>query len=46
MTQDIFEKNQSMFIPIIENRLGVIDLVSEDLKNRFMEKFPQTSKFL
>ena len=46
MTQDIFNKNQSMFIPIIENRLGVIDLVSEDLKNRFMEKFPQTSKFL
>jgi hypothetical protein len=46
MTKDFFEKNQSTFIPIIQNRHGMIDLVSEDLKNRFMKKFPQTSKFL
>ena len=46
MTQDIFEKNQDMFIPIIQNRHGMIDLVSKDLKNKFMEKYPKTSNFL
>jgi hypothetical protein len=46
MTNDFFEKNQNTFIPIIQNRLGMIDLVSKDLKKRFMERFPQTSNFL
>lgn len=46
MTQDIFEKNQEMFIPIIQNRHGMIDLVSKDLKNKFMERYPKTSNFL
>ena len=43
MTKDFFAKNQNAFIPIIQNRLGAIDLVKEDLKNRFMEKFSQIS---
>ena len=46
MTNDFFEKNQSTFIPIIQNRLGMIDFVSKNLKKRFMERFPQTSNFL
>ena len=46
MTNDFFEKNQNTFVPIIQNRLGMIDLVSKDLKKRFMERFPQTSNFL
>jgi len=46
ITNEIFEKNKSIFIPIIQNRHGMIDLVSEDLKNKFMEKYPKTSNYL
>lgn len=46
MTKEFFEENQATFIPIIQNRHGMIDLVSEDLKNKFMEKYPKTSNYL
>ena len=43
MTKEIFEENKNTFLPIINNRLGMIDLVKEDLHKRFKEKFPQIS---
>jgi hypothetical protein len=43
MTKEIFEENKSAFLPIISNRLGMIDLVKEDLFQRFKERFPQVS---
>jgi len=46
MTNEIFEKNQNTFIPIIQNRHGMIDLVSKDLQRRFGERFPNISNFL
>jgi len=46
MTNEIFEKNQNTFIPIIQNRHGMIDLVSKDLQRRFEERFPNISNFL
>ena len=42
----IFENNQNSFVPIIQNRHGMIDLVSKDLNNRFLERFPIVSNFL
>jgi len=46
MTNEIFENNQNSFVPIIQNRHGMIDLVSKDLNNRFLERFPIVSNFL
>ena len=46
MTNEIFENNQNSFVPIIQNRHGMIDLVSKDLHNRFLERFPIVSNFL
>ena len=43
MTKEIFEENKNIFLPIIQNRFGMIDLVKEDLQKRFKEKFPQIS---
>jgi len=43
MTKEIFEENKNIYIPIIQNRFGMIDLVKEDLHKRFKEKFPQIS---
>ena len=43
MTKEIFEENNNIFLPIIQNRFGMIDLVKEDLHKRFKEKFPQIS---
>ena len=43
MTKEIFEENNNIFVPIIQNRFGMIDLVKEDLHKRFKEKFPQIS---
>jgi hypothetical protein len=43
MTKEIFEENKSVFLPIVSNRLGMIDLVKEDLYKRFKERFPQVS---
>ena len=43
MTKEIFEENNNIFLPIIQNRFGMIDLVKEDLQKRFKEKFPQIS---
>jgi len=46
MTKEIFEENKNIFLPLIQNRFGMIDIVKEDLHKRFKEKFPQiSSKF-
>ena len=46
MTKEIFEENKNIFLPLIQNRFGMIDIVKEDLHKRFKEKFPQiNSKF-
>ncbi len=44
MTKEIFEENKSTFLPMIQNRLGMIDLVKEDLHKRFKERFPEISR--
>jgi len=44
MTNEIFEENKSTFLPMIQNRLGMIDLVKEDLHKRFKERFPEISR--
>jgi hypothetical protein len=44
MTKKIFEENESTFLPMIQNRLGMIDLVKEDLNNKFKERFPEISR--
>jgi len=43
MTKEIFEENKNIFLPIIQNRFGMIDIVKDDLHKRFKEKFPQIS---
>ena len=45
-TKDNFAKNENIFTPLIQHRLSGIDSVAEDLRNRFMERFPQISKRL
>ena len=46
MSKDLFEKNKEVFIPLIQNRHGMIDLVSKDLHKRFLQQFPNISKFI
>ena len=45
-TEDNFSNNKNIFGPLLQNRLNHIDLVTEDLHNRFMERFPQISNRL
>ena len=45
-TKDNFAKNENVFTPLIQYRLSGIDSVTEDLRNRFMERFPQISNRL
>jgi hypothetical protein len=45
-TEDNFSNNKNIFAPLLQNRLNHIDLVTEDLHNRFMERFPQISNRL
>jgi len=45
-TKDNFAKNENVFTPLIQYRLNGIDSVAEDLRNRFMERFPQISNRL
>ena len=45
-TKDNFAKNENIFTPLIQYRLSGIDSVAEDLRNRFMERFPQISSRL
>jgi len=44
MTKEIFEENKSTFLPMIQNRFGMIDLVKEDLHKRFKVRFPEISR--
>ena len=45
-TKDNLANNENTFAPLVQNRLSQIDLVKEDLRNRFMERFPQISNRL
>jgi len=45
-TKDNLANNAKTFAPLVQNRQSHIGLVKEDLRNRFMERFPQISNRL
>ena len=45
-TKDNLANNEKTFAPLVQNRQSHIGLVKEDLRNRFMERFPQISNRL